>query len=232
MNIEILKDLGSKPSISEERGLAQIKETDLMIFSPGISTAGFAEIRMAKQNPNRKIIATTIDKEGLNFARNVINQMGLDKQIETREENITSEWNYPENYFDFIYARLILHYLSAQELDKVLSGFKKSLKPGGRTFIVLRSEKSINPNDPNHSYDPITKFTRESFLGKNEEIVGTGLRYFHTKETISNHLQKAGLQIDSIEQYPEILYKDFLRKEISKTPNDVIEAVGSKPNLL
>lgn len=72
MKIEILEELGAKPSTSEERGLAQIRGTDLTIFSPGISTAGFAEIRMAKQNPNRKIIATTIDKEGLNFARDII----------------------------------------------------------------------------------------------------------------------------------------------------------------
>lgn len=55
MNIEILKELGAKPSTSEERGLTLLRNTDLMVFSPGISTAGFAEIRMAKANSDRKI---------------------------------------------------------------------------------------------------------------------------------------------------------------------------------
>jgi cyclopropane fatty-acyl-phospholipid synthase-like methyltransferase len=228
MKVEIFEQLGAKPSTSEERGLAQLHNNELSVFSPGISTAGFAEIRMAKTNPDRKIIATTIDKKGLEFAREIIKQVGIGNQIETRDEDLRSPWNYPPNYFDFIYARLVLHYLSAQELDRVLAGFSKSLITGGRTFIIVRSVKSINPEDPNHNYDPQTRFTTESFIGKNGEIVGTGLRYFHTSETIREHLQKAGLQIDSLEEYPETLYKDFLRKEKSQTPNFIIEAVARK----
>lgn len=50
-----------KPSISEEHGINLIESKDKNILSIGISTAGFAEIEMARKNPNSHIIATTID---------------------------------------------------------------------------------------------------------------------------------------------------------------------------
>ncbi len=228
MKIEILDELGAKPSTSEERGLARIRDTDLMVFSPGISTAGFAEIRMARANPNRKIIATTIDKKGLEFAREVIRQVGLENQIETKDEDLKSEWNYPANYFDFIYARLVLHYLSAKDLDVVLAGFNKSLKPNGKIFIVVRSEKNINKNDPNNSYDPETRLTTVSYRRADGTIEGTGSRYFHTPFTIREHLKKAGLKVDEITEYQERLYKDFMRREISPREDHVIEVVANK----
>ena len=228
MDIEILRELGAKPSVSEERGLAQVRETDLMIFSPGISTAGFAEIRMARQNPSRKVIATTIDVKGLEFARDVIKQVGLEGQIETRDEDLRSEWNYPDNFFDFIYARLVLHYLSAQDLDKVLAGFERSLKPGGRTFIVVRSEKNVNKDDPNNSYDSETKLTTVSYRRKDGTVEGTGSRYFHTPESIGDHVKNAGLQIENVEEYQERLYKDFMRREVSPREDRVIELIASK----
>ncbi len=228
MKIEILERLGAKPSISEERGLAQLRHTDLQVFSPGISTAGFAEIRMARANPKRTIIATTIDEKGLDFAQGIIEQVGLTDQVKTKLEDLTSPWSYSSEFFDFIYARLVLHYLSAQDLDKVLTGFNKSLKPDGRIFIVVRSVKSIDPQDPNHSFDPQTRFTTESYTDKDGKIVGIGKRYFHTPETIKEHLTKAQLRVVSLVEYPETLYKDFMREEISPTNNNIIEVVARK----
>jgi len=229
MGVEILEELGAKPSISEERGLALIGNTDLMVFSPGVSTAGFAEIRMARANPNRKIIATTIDQKGLEFARSIIKQVGLEGQIETRNEDLRSGWNYPNEFFDFIYARLVLHYLSAQDLDKVLAGFEKSLKPRGRTFIVVRSQRNVDSDDPNNSYDPETKLTTVSYRGEDGTVTGVGTRYFHTPESIGGHVEEAGLKIDGVEEYQERLYKDFMRREVSPRVDHVIEVVASKP---
>lgn len=228
MDIEILQELGAKPSISEERGLEQVRDSDLTIFSPGISTAGFAEIRMARANPHRKIIATTIDEKGLEFARYVIGQVGLEDKIETRLEDLREKWSYPYDYFDFIYARLVLHYLSAQDLDRVLLGFERSLKKEGRVFIVVRSDKNIDESDPNNSYDPVTKLTTVSYKKADGTIEGSGARYFHTPGTISWHIQNAGLKIDKLEEYQERLYKDFMRREISPREDHVIELLASK----
>lgn len=223
----ILDELGAKPSTSEERGLAQLKDTDLMVFSPGISTAGFAEIRMAKQNQNRKIIATTIDKKGLDFANDVIAEVGLENQIETRDEDLRNG-SYPDNYFDFIYARLVLYYLSFVDLDNVLLKFYKSLKSEGQVFIVVRSVKNVDFNDPNTSFDSSTKLTTITYKKSDGTVEGSSVRYFHTPESIREHLQKAGFKITEVTEYQERLYKDFMRKEISPREDFVIEVIAKK----
>lgn len=225
--IEILKDLGSKPSVSEERGLALMRDTDRVVLSPGISTAGFAEIRMAKAQPLRKIIATTIDEKGLEFAKRVIEEVGLSNQIETRYEDIRDGIYAPDS-LDFIYARLVLHYLSAQDLDNVLTRFRSFLKPGGRLFIVVRSEKNIDRNDVHTQYDPKTKLTIQPHYGINGVIESTSVRYFHTPESILEHIARAKLHIESLSEYQELLYKDFMRMDVSSVKDHVIEVVVSK----
>lgn len=228
---KLLEELGSKPSRSEERGLALLKPSDKTIFSPGISTAGFAEIRMVKDNLDRKVIATTIDEKGLEFARDVINQVGLANQIETKLEDLR-EANYPKSTFDFIYARLVLHYLSSQELDLVLLKLAESLKPGGNLFCVVRSKKNVNKNNPNIIYDPNTKLTTVQHIGNDGKPQSTTTRYFHTPESITTHLSAAGFVINNTEEYQERLHKDFMRKEISPVDDHVIEVVASIQNKL
>src|SRR3989344_4674062 len=123
MDVPALDKLGAKPSVSEEHGLALLRPTDKLIFSPGISTGGFAEVRMALEAPGRKIIATTIDRKGLAFTDDLIAKLGLSSQIETKFENLLDPWEYAPDSFDFIFARLVLHYLPAADLDTVLRNF-------------------------------------------------------------------------------------------------------------
>lgn len=170
--------MGAKPSISEEHGLALIKHDDLTVFSPGISTAGFAEIRMARSNPQRKVIATTIDEKGLAFAREVIDEVGLTDQIETRLEDLREAEGYPDNYFDFIYARLVLHYLSSQDLDAVLANFHRTLKDGGELFIVVRSAKNI-PKRDDVSFNDQTQMTSIPHYDSEGNVSYIETRYFH-----------------------------------------------------
>ena len=73
-----------KPSESEKHGIDLIREKDINILSVGISTAGSAEIEMTKKNPSSHIVATTIDEEGLEFTRNIIEQYGLESRIELK----------------------------------------------------------------------------------------------------------------------------------------------------
>lgn len=223
----ILQELGSKPSVSEERGIAQLRDSDLVIFSPGISTAGFAEIRMAQDNPQRKIIATTIDKKGLAFAEEVIAQTDVAAQIETRYEDLRNG-QYPDNYFDSIYARLVLHYLSCEDLDAVLSRFYASMKPNGRLFVVVRSVKNADYDHPDVTFDPDTNLTTITYRKSDGTVEGQSIRYFHTPESICGHLQKAGFSIDVLSEYQERLYKDFMRQEISPKEDFVIEVVAKK----
>lgn len=224
---EILESLGAKPSISEEHGLSLINQDDLVVFSPGISTAGFAEIRMARANPLRKVVATTIDERGLKFAQEVIDEVGLQDQIETKLEDLREAGDYPSEYFDFIYARLVLHYLSAQDLDKVLANFHRTLKPDGKLFIVVRSAKNI-PNNGDIAVDEKTKLTSIPHRNAQGQVTYLETRYFHTPDSIRQHLEQASFDIKHIEEYQEQLYKDFMRKELSPNFDHVIEVQAAK----
>ncbi len=223
-----LAELGAKPSPSEESGLSLVRDEDKTIFSPGISTGGFAEIRMVREHPARKVIATTIDKEGLAFAEDIIKSLGFQNQVETRLEDLTGEWKYPANYFDFIYARLVLHYLPVRDLEVVLENFAKSLKPEGRIFVVVRSVKNINANDPYVRFDPDTKMTTYPHYDSSGALLSTNVRYFHTPESIQTHLEKAGLKVGAIKEYQEQLYRDFMRRDMSPHKDHVIELVATK----
>lgn len=223
---EYLKELGAKPSESEENGLNLLRPNDLVVFSPGISSGGFAEIRMATMNPNRRVVATTIDKQGLEFARQNINTLSLQENIITKEENLKDPFPYEEGTFDFIYARLVLHYLSAQDLDIVLKRMRAVLKSTGRIFVVVRSVKNLDKTDPDYSFDESTKLSQVPYRDESGKITSWGIRYFHTPETITEHLIDAGFQIDQISEYQEQLYKDFMRTQISPVKDHVIEVLA------
>lgn len=225
--VELLESFGAKPSLSEERGLSFIDDSDLVIFSPGISSAGFAEIRMAKANSERKIIATTIDEKGLSFAEEVITQMDLQNQIETRLEDLRSKNEYPDEYFDVIYARLVLHYLSSQDLDAVLADFYRTLKSDKKLFVVVRSEKNI-PDRNDVAFDEKTKMTTITHKNADGSVRYLETRYFHSPESICEHLTKAGFEVEDVEEYQEQLYKDFARKEIAPVLDHVIEIRATK----
>lgn len=210
----ILREIGAKPSISEERGLELIGPADLVVFSPGISTGGIAEIRMAIGNPDRKIIATTIDQKGYESALANIHAMGLDDRIQVRLEDLTKGFPYPAGSFDFIYARLVLHYLSYSELNLVLANFRRALKPDGKLFIVVRSVNNLQGRDL--PYDRKTRFTKEPW----------GNRYFHSPQTITEHLLAANFEVESLYQYQEQLYTDFMRTNIAPVKDHVIEVLS------
>lgn len=226
-----LENLGRKPSQSEDRGVSILSAGDKVIYSPGISTAGFAEIRMAQQDQGREIIATTIDTKGLEFTNDLITRLGLQNQIKTRNEDLRSAWNYPPGSFDVIYARLVLHYLSVQDLDVTLRNFFRSLKSGGKMFIVVQSAKNIDEKDPNFDYDAETHFTSQSKYMADGTFVSVEKRYWHTPESMRVHLSTAGFVTDSVSEYDEQLYHDYARRSENISPKvaHLLEIVVHKP---
>ena len=83
------------------------------------------------------IIATTIDKEGLNYTKNIIEQYGLSDRIETKLEDISEKMPYNDEFFDFVYARLVLHYLDNENLTNALKEIKRVMKKHGRLYLSL-----------------------------------------------------------------------------------------------
>lgn len=103
-------------SRSETRGINLISDDDIRILSVGISTGGIAEMLMAHTNSERKIIATTIDKKGAAYAEQKVSEYGFNNQVEIRLEDVRQAMEYEDYSMDYIYARLVLHYLSKKTL--------------------------------------------------------------------------------------------------------------------
>lgn len=212
-------------SLSEEIGIKLIEENDLNILSIGISTALNAEIKMINKNNNSHIIATTINKEGLKQSKQIIKNLHLEDKITLKLEDVTRKMPYQDNFFDFIYARLVLHYLNNQELDFALNEIKRVLKKNGKFYIVVRSDKEWETKLIGTTYDKktgLTKYPKYDTLNTNN--VEYLQRKFFSVNSLTKILNKKGFKIECIREYEEQLYKDYQRKEKVKKPNIVISA--------
>jgi ubiquinone/menaquinone biosynthesis C-methylase UbiE len=104
------------------------------------------------------------------------------------------------------------------------------LKPNGKIFIVVRSIDDPDRIIPHATYDENTCLTTYPWMDESGYIHTEKLvsRYFHSVDSISNHLQNAGFKIKDTSQHDEKLYLDFSRKQLSSQIANVIEAVAIK----
>ena len=218
-----------KPSISEKNGIQLVKDTFKNILSVGISTAGSAEIEMAKIAPNSHIIATTIDNDGLEFTQKIVKEKGLEKQIELKLEDISEKMPYNDETFDFVYARLVLHYLDNSKLEQALKEIKRVLKTNGLFYIVVRSRNEWEAKLEGATYDEktgITKYPVYETLGTNN--VKYLYRRLHTIDSLKEFLLKENFNIKYVKEYQEECYKDYKRTEKVEFPNTIIECLVEK----
>ena len=136
---------------------------------------------------------------------------------------------YDDNYFDFIYARLVLHYLNDMQLEKALSEVYRVMKEDGKFFIAVRSLEEWEAKLEGSTFDEKTGFTKYPDI----KTIGTdNVRYIyrrlHSKDSIEQFLLKAGFKIEYTEEYEEYLYRDFERINKNPKPNKIIEVCVSK----
>jgi SAM-dependent methyltransferase len=220
MNIQ-----GSK---SEDNGIAFLTDNDREIYSVGISTGGIAEICMAEANSDCHIVATTLDKEGVAFAQKFIKGKHLEHQIEAKIEDVAAPLPYKYSHFDYIYARLVLHYLPKSKLDIALAELHRILKPGGKLFVVVRSVNCPDAKDPKATYDPETGLTTCVHTDEKTGRTHTSVRYFHSEESIRKHVMEAGFAIEHVTSYDERLFTDFMRTKLAPHDDNVVELVAIK----
>lgn len=214
--------------MSEDHGIAALTDNDLQVLSIGISTGGVAEIRMAEANPKRHIVATTIDEEGVVFAKKYIAEKHLEVQIEAKIEDVAEPLPYPNAHFDFIYARLVLHYLSKHKLVEALAELHRVLKPGGKLFVVVRSAQCPDATRKEARLDPETNLTTCTLIDEKTGKTHSYSRYFHTEESIGTYVAEAGFDVAYTKAYDEHLYVDFMRTELSPQTDNVIELLAVK----
>jgi SAM-dependent methyltransferase len=220
--------MNAQGSQSEDNGITLLTDKDLEVYSVGISTGGVAEIRMAEDNPARRIVATTVDEAGVTFAQKFINEKHLENQIEVKLEDVGQPLSYDNNHFDYVYARLVLHYLPKVTLDKALAELHRVLKLGGKLFVVVRLENCPDAKDPNSTYDPKTGLTTYIQTNKQTGEARTKIRYFHSEASIRDHVVRAGFTIEYIKTCDERLFMDFMRTKVAPHDDNVIELVADK----
>lgn len=208
-------------SESERNGLSKLKKSDKKILSIGISTEGHAEMEMVRAQKGRIVIATTIDRAGLEHTKRLVKENHMDGQIDARLEDIREKMPYPDREFDFIYARLVLHYLDKKELVSALDEMNRVLRPGGHIYIVVRSTKSSGFSEG--ILDINTGMTTYSLKGGK-----IFKRYFHSEKTIRQHLETAGFTIIEINEHIERLCKGYFRDVLSDETDYVIEVFAEK----
>lgn len=226
----ILTKMNIQGSRSEDAGIALLAGEDLAIYSVGISTGGVAEIRMAELNPGRHIIATTIDEKGLEFAQKFIAEKDFDKQIDSKIEDVSKPLPYGDDQFDYIYARLVLHYLAKDVLPGALAELKRVLKPGGKLFVVVRSTECTDAKRPDNTYDPVTGLTTYQITNPDGQT-RTFQRHFHTRDSIGRAVAAAGFEVQRTDQYDETLFMDFMHSKPSPHTDNVIELLATKPTI-
>lgn len=210
--------------ISELNGINLLSDKDLMIYSVGISSAGVAELEMIKRNPKRHIVATTIDEKGVEETKKLVEEKKLEENIEVKLEDVSKPLPYSNEYFDFIYARLVLHYLDNKSLLSTLKEIYRVLKPNSIFYVVVRSEKCDDKIKYGQGYDENTGITTIFYPDQNV----TRYRRFHNKESITDFLTKAGFTVSNIEEYSEQLYIDYSRTKISNNEDILIQVTAKK----
>lgn len=209
-------------SESEQHGIEQVNQTSHMILSIGISTDGNAEIAMARKNPKSKIIATTIDKQGIEQTRKKIIELGLENQIELKIEDVSNPMPYQNDTFDYVYARLVLHYLNNQQFENTLQEIRRVLKPQGKFYMAVKSDKEL-------SYKKILNVDNSTGLTSyldpwNTKVVNK--RKFMTKQAVKKSLKK--FNILSLKEFNEQTSSDYERKQMVPHPSPLIEAIAQK----
>lgn len=216
-------------SISETNGIDLVSKEDRKILSIGISTSGNAEIEMIQKNPNVHITATTIDKEGLEITRKIVVENNLEEKITLKLEDITEPTNYKDNSFDYVYARLVLHYLDNEQLRKSLKEIYRILKENGKFFVVVRSVNAWEAKLDGTTYDEKTGLTKHPDIRTyNTPNVKYCYRRLHSEESIKEFLEEANFKVTSIKTYDEILSPDYNREKMNEKASELIEVIAQK----
>lgn len=204
---------------SEQEGIDEINSGNV-VYSIGISSFGNAELAMAKKGAS--VIATTIDEKGLEDTLNKINGA-----FECKLEDVREKLTYPDDHFDFIYARLVLHYLSKQELESTLNELKRVLKNEGKLYVVVRSEKEWELNQPGVTHDENTDFTSYPLDFKGEKLTRT--RRFYTIDKLKDSFCEFACVW--AREFEERLYHDFQRSIPVEKPNQLISGLFVKSSI-
>ena len=81
-----------------------------------------------------------VTKKSVNFLRERLSYT-FDYKIENIKKNDSTEIDFLDNFFDLVYSFGVIHHI--EDTKKVVSEFKRVLKPSGKIFIMIYNRSSI-----------------------------------------------------------------------------------------
>ncbi|MBZ1348379.1 MAG: methyltransferase domain-containing protein [Candidatus Nealsonbacteria bacterium] len=122
-----------------------------------------------------KVTAVDFSESGIRKFKQTIEHKKI-KNIILLQEDI-SDFKFPPNSFDVVYAHLSLHYFDDQTTTKIFNRLYKILKPKGLFFIKCKSTDD-------HLYGRGKKIEKDMYLRQGH------IRHFFSKEYMAEKLKK------------------------------------------
>lgn len=107
-------------------------------------------------------------------------------------------------------------------MTSALRELYRVLRTEGKIFIVVRSVDCVEASDKTAKFNDLTGLTSYSSGGKSYS------RFFHSQESIKEHLSLAGFTIEHVDAYREQLCIDFHRTQLSNRVDSLIEVLAIK----
>ena len=224
MTVAKLKQIGVfKTSITEDHAIEFFNSIQFeSMKSIGISTAGFIEGYFSELG--KKVTATTIDKKGMEYTQNLLEQTD---NLKFRIEDVTQAMPEKDSTYDVLYSRLCLHYISDQELMNALKECYRVLKTGGHFVIVVKSLNDWTAKTEGAYYESETGYTYTPSIKRYSKIS----RRLHSIQSITNALNLAGFEVQYANELKETIYEDYERTVIEKPDATVIEVYSIKKHM-
>jgi SAM-dependent methyltransferase len=212
-----------------EQGLLPIGEARML--SIGVSAVLEDEMAFAQQNPKLRIVATTIDPNGLEMARTKVEaavaagtiQPG---QIEVILEDASRRFSGHDHTFAFIYSRLALHYLDEDGLRNAFAEMHRVAELGARIFVVGRSVDDRAARSEGAQSDPRTRMTE--FLDTDYTPPRRVRRQFLSAQSLTDYAQVVGFTGEKTWDSQERLFKNFARTIPAGEPASLVTLMAVK----
>ncbi|HAZ11122.1 MAG TPA: hypothetical protein DCY56_08520, partial [Candidatus Omnitrophica bacterium] len=227
LKMGLLPDGLIKPSRSAEEALKylQLQSGDtLLSLGSGISVD---EVKFALEVPGLSIIALDKNADLMTQAKANAQKAGVTAQFDFKEKDFIQGLDLADNSVKAIYARLSLHGLSRQELERVFTEMYRVLTPGGKIFIVVKSDKGFSGRYRGASYDKATGlWTYVNELGER-----LSRQSFENDANLKSYAQDIGLEQINVMAHKEIVHLDSARTALDDQSTELLTLTASKPTL-
>ncbi len=143
-----------------------------------------------------KVVLADISDFGLSWAKDKARIEGV--QLETAQLTLGEQpFPFPSEIFNVVYSRLALHYFLPDKTSEILNEIYRVLKPGGITYITVKSPKDKEEMD--------FLISNALQLAENVFEEDGDIKSRYTVEQLNELIEKAGIASFEIKEYVENL---------------------------